>query len=153
MRKTNIRLVLASIALGAVGAASLSACGPEEEAKPATNGAYEAAPTTTQAPSTAWLDDILAETTEAAAPADPYSTDGEWIVPSEIAPGQYKAVQDGTISGYVAVCADLECEIDMDGSDATGLIDNYTVDGQAYVTVPQGAMKVELSRAHLVPIN
>lgn len=148
MNKNNARIILASLAAGALGMGVVSCASTD---KAVAEEAPVAAPTTTESTSS-WLDNLKV-TTPVAAPVDPYSTDGEWLVPGEIQPGQYKAIQDGTFSGYVAVCADLECEIDMDGSDATGLIDNYTVDGQAYVTVPQGAMKVELNRAHLVPVN
>lgn len=90
----------------------------------------------------------------AVAVADPYSSDGTWLVPSEIRPGTYRAVQTSKDwPGYVAVCADAECDVDFDGDDTTGLIRNDIVKGSSVVVVPPGAFSVEIQRVTLTPIN
>lgn len=87
---------------------------------------------------------------------NPLTTDGTWLVPSEVQPGDYRAVVEedafGNL-GYVEVCADAACEIDMDGSNATGLIDNYAVQGSSIVHIPQGAFSVKITSADLKPLN
>ena len=95
---------------------------------------------------------VTTEWTPPPAPkTDPYTTSGTWLVPSEIAPGTYKVTPTDS-TGYVATCADLACEIDFDGSDFTGLIDNKLVTGKAaYLVIPAHAVAVELRDVTLTP--
>lgn len=90
------------------------------------------------------------------ATADPYSNDGTWLIPEEILPGDYKVTPDTSSwrnSGYWELCADLACEIDMDGSDYTGMIQNGAVTGQGYVTIPEYAVAITLDNVTLTPIG
>lgn len=89
----------------------------------------------------------------------PFTTGtGTWFVPSDIAPGTYRAYstrESGIVAGtgYYAVCADAACEIDFDGSDYTGLIDNGNLDGgPGLVVVPEHAATVQLSGVRLEAI-
>lgn len=85
---------------------------------------------------------------------DPYSTNGTWLVPSQIKPGNYLATPDGTRSGgYIEVCADIGCDIDFDGSDYTGMISNDYIEGQGYVTIPESAFSITLDDLELSPVQ
>jgi hypothetical protein len=53
--------------------------------------------------------------------------------------------------GYWARCADLSCEIDMDGSDATGMISNEIVNGPGFLVVAPTDAMVELNGLALTP--
>jgi len=78
------------------------------------------------------------------APPDPLSTDGMHLVPSEIAPGQYRVTPTGVIGGYYALCTDLDCQI------GAGLLRNDFVTGTAYVTIPaDGVVAIDLSDVRL----
>jgi hypothetical protein len=74
-------------------------------------------------------------------------------VPAELSPGTYQATPTGNLSGYVEVCADLGCQIDFDGSDSTGMIDNYVVDGPTYIVVPPYAAAVTTKRVEMVKVS
>lgn len=130
------------IAFAVVAAAAtvltLTACNPATPTEPvAISSMYTPAPVET-----------TVETPMLPAKAvDPYSSDGDWLVPSEIVPGQYKATSTGSIEGYVAVCRDLDCAI------GAGMIKNYLVDGPAYITVPANAVKIHLERVTLTPMG
>ena len=50
---------------------------------------------------------ILLGAGTANATADPYSSDGTWLVPAEIAPGTYRVASTTADSGYYKVCARL----------------------------------------------
>lgn len=83
----------------------------------------------------------LLGTGAAGATGDPYSSDGTWLVPSEIAPGTYRAaVKPGSFAGmgYYKTCADYTCEIGTDG-----FIDNGLLQGPGIVLVPSNAVSVK----------
>ncbi|MGW5514643.1 hypothetical protein [Nocardia africana] len=86
-------------------------------------------------------------------PVDPYSTNGTWLVPSEIAPGNYRVIPKNSRGGYWETCADAGCDIDFDGSDHTGLIDNDNVDGPGVVNIPTWAYSIKLRNVRLAPIQ
>lgn len=93
-------------------------------------------------------------------PAGPFTTgSGVWFVPADIEPGTYRAYSTRDTgwnagTGYYAVCADAACEIDFDGSDYTGLIDNGNLaGGPGLVVVPEHAAVVELSGVRLEAIR
>ena len=90
---------------------------------------------------------ILLGAGTANATADPYSSDGTWLVPAEIQPGTYRAAikPNWADSGYYKVCADYACDIDFDGSDATGMISNDYMTGPGVVVIPPNAVSVELN--------
>ena len=81
--------------------------------------------------------------------ADPYSSDGTWLVPTEIAPGTYRAIvrSDAYGGGYFKVCADYSCKIGT-----PGFIDNDSFEGSAILVVPPNAVSVELSDVELTRI-
>lgn len=135
---------IAAVVAAAAGALALTACDPT------TTGTQ--LPTAVRTPAYVPVEATRTIVPVAPVKADPYSSNGEWLVPSDIAPGQYKATATGS-SGYVEVCADLGCKIDMDGSDHTGMIANYSVSGQAYVVVPAYAAKVKLRGIVLTPVG
>jgi hypothetical protein len=81
----------------------------------------------------------------AGATGDPYSSDGMWLVPSEIAPGTYRAAIKPNMfdSGYYAVCADYACE------PGPGMISNDYMIGPGIVVIPPSAVSVELNNLSL----
>ena len=81
-----------------------------------------------------------------AAPTASAQPDGTWLVPNQIGPGTYQVQSSSSFGGYVEVCADLACKVDFDGSDYTGMIDNYVVSGPTYITVPSYAKAVTMKR-------
>ena len=72
------------------------------------------------------------------APVDPYSSNGTWLVPSEIDYGTYKATSTSDLFGYWALCADLACQ------PGPGMIQNEIVDASGYVVIGPDAVAVEL---------
>lgn len=87
-------------------------------------------------------------------PVDPLVTDGTYLVGSEIQPGTYRVVPAENLfgeMGYWARCADLACEVDMDGLDSTGLITNEIVQGPGFLVVEQTDVAVELRGLVLTP--
>lgn len=69
--------------------------------------------------------------------------DGSHLVPSEFAPGVYKAVaNDGTYGGYVEVCADWSCSFVYGVSDNAymepGTADYFVVSEQAVYVKTDG---------------
>lgn len=138
MFKSKIAYVIVATATAAL---ALTACNPNTTADPVSTYTPAAA-SVTDAPTFAPV------TPAPAAPAaDPYSSDGDWLVPTEIVPGQYKAVSTGSIEGYVEVCATMDCAV------GAGMIKNYLVDGPTYITVPPNAVKVHLDRVSLAPMG
>ncbi|MBF6368373.1 hypothetical protein IU469_22005 [Nocardia puris] len=91
----------------------------------------------------------------APAKLDPLKSSGTWLVPSEIPVGTYRVTATSSWGGYWATCADLACDIDFDGSDYTGLIDNELVelDAPGYLVIPPHAVAVELRDVELEPIG
>ena len=82
---------------------------------------------------------LLGAAPASAAPS-PYSSDGTWLVPSEIAPGTYRtALASGESMGYYATCADFACEIGT-----PGFITNDNLRGPGIVVVPPNAVSIEL---------
>jgi hypothetical protein len=138
----TIERVVAGTA-GLAAAAVLAGCGIPSTGTPVSH----TPPTITQA---GISDDITTTTRPAPVPG---SGNGTWLVPSQIQPGTYQANENGSISGYVEVCADLQCDIDMDGDDHTGIIKNYNVDGPTYVTVPSYAVSVKTQRCTLTKVG
>lgn len=87
-------------------------------------------------------------TTEVPAPvpaADPLSTNGTWLVPSEIAYGTYKVTSTSSMFGYWALCADLACQ------PGPGMIQNEIVESTGYIVIAPGAVAVELDDVVLTP--
>lgn len=140
MFKSKIAAVIIAVAATAL---ALTACNP----------ASTVGPVSTYTPVAASVSDaptfvpVPPAPVTAAPAADPYSSDGDWLVPTEIVPGQYKAVSTGSIEGYVEVCATMDCAI------GAGMIKNYLVDGPTYITVPANAVKVHLDRVALTSMG
>jgi hypothetical protein len=67
------------------------------------------------------------------------------LVPGDISPGYYWATPTESVDGYIAVCADYTCDV------GRGMIQNYTVNGRTMISVPNGAMMVNVERAELIP--
>ena len=81
-------------------------------------------------------------------PVDPYKSTGTWLVPEEIAPGNYRvSLSSSRRSGYTAVCADLACR------PGPGMIGNDIHDGPGVLVVPPEAVAVELSNVELTPMD
>lgn len=81
---------------------------------------------------------------------DPLQTDGTWVVPTQIKPGTYMAVQDPDANAhYWEVCRSLDCgNFNMDN-----VISNGNVEGaQDYIVVPPEAKAVALDGVNLVPV-
>ena len=86
----------------------------------------------------------------ASATANPYNSDGTWLVPTEIAPGTYRAVSnDGTGTGYYAVCGDYSCEPGAGNS----MISNDFFSGSSIIVVPPNAVSVELDGVALTRLS
>lgn len=76
---------------------------------------------------------------------DPYSTDGQWLVPSEIEAGDYRAIQTDTAwGGYVKICRDTACQIGT-----PGFVDNAIVTGSAIIHIPADAQSIQIQRVKL----
>lgn len=83
--------------------------------------------------------------------SDPYNTDGTWLVPSDIAPGNYRVLVDDSAfagMGYVEVCGDAACEIGT-----PGFLSNEVYQGPGVLSVPPNAFSVELNNVALVPLG
>ena len=81
-------------------------------------------------------------------PVDPYKSSGTWLVPEEIAPGNYRVILSSPRrSGYTAVCADFACR------PGPGMIGNDIHDGPGVLVVPPEAVAVELSNVELTPMD
>ena len=83
----------------------------------------------------------------AGAAADPYSSDGTWLVPTEITPGTYRVASTGSL-GYSKVCADYTCEIGTDG-----FISNDLYQGPGVLVIPSNAVSVQLSDVSLTRMS
>lgn len=130
---------IALVVTAAAAALSMTACVPEEiEGKPV--------PTTERTVSAVdWS--APTSTIEIPAPVDPLSTNGTWLVPSEIGYGTYKATSTSDIFGYWALCADLACQ------PGPGMIDNEIVDASGYIVIGPDAVAVELDDVVLTPME
>lgn len=85
---------------------------------------------------------------------DPLVTDGTYLVGSEIQPGTYRVAPAENLfseMGYWVRCADLACQVDMDGLDNTGLIANEIVDGPGFLVIEETDVAVELKGLVLTP--
>jgi len=79
---------------------------------------------------------------------DPMSTNGTWMVPSEIPPGNYRTqMQSGESVGYSEVCADIACEIGT-----PGFISNDLYDGPGMLSIPETAVAVKIKNIVLTPM-
>lgn len=125
MNRTTITLATAALSL-----AVLTACVPED----LDTGSQT---TTTSGPAShTWL----APTSRApitAAKADPYSSTGTWLVPAEIAPGNYRVTLQGK-TGYWATCRDYACAV------GDGMIDNDFMRGPGLLSIGADAVAVQL---------
>ncbi|WP_280503846.1 hypothetical protein [Nocardia farcinica] len=74
---------------------------------------------------------------------DPLSSDGTWLVPTQIPHGTYLVTPDQGRRGYWALCADLMCE------PGAGMITNDLVAGPGYVVIGPDAVAIELRRVTL----
>ncbi len=72
---------------------------------------------------------------------------GSLLVPGDITPGNYWATPEGSMGGYVEVCADYTCDI------GGGLIRNYSVDGRTMVVISSNATLVNVARVNLTPVG
>jgi hypothetical protein len=79
----------------------------------------------------------------AQATPSPYTSDGRWLVPSEITPGTYRVTPTSGM-GYSEVCADYTCEIGTNG-----FISNENYRGPGILVIPSNAVSVELHRVSL----
>jgi hypothetical protein len=132
-----------AIALAAgVAVLGLTACDPSQLEPTPTP-----VPRVVDATETPWV----APTSVLPVKVDPYTTTGTWLVPSEIAPGTYRVNLKGA-NGYYEVCADLACDIDFDGDDSTGMIDNAFLEGPGFVEIPAHAEAVTLRGVELVAV-
>ena len=90
----------------------------------------------------------LAPAPKTQAPSDPMSTNGTWMVPSEIPPGNYRTqMQPGETGGYSEVCADVACEIGT-----PGFISNDLYDGPGMLSIPENAVAVKIRDIVLTPM-
>lgn len=133
MTRTITTILAAALTLGA-----LTACVPQDETG-------TAVPTTT--PWSYTRPKFAAPTTTIPVKTDPYRTTGTWLVPSEIAPGNYRVtVQPGQTRGYTATCSTLTCDI------GGGLMDNANYSGPGILVIHANAVSVELKRVILTPL-
>lgn len=85
---------------------------------------------------------------------DPYASNGQWLVPSQVAPGTYLAVQRDPVMGRVLICADLVCAPAPGGGIGTGtLINQFVVLGRTYVTIPADAAMVQFNGVSLTRVG
>jgi hypothetical protein len=87
---------------------------------------------------------LLGTGTACAVTGDPYTSDGTWMVPSEITPGTYRVALTTGAMGYSKICADYTCEIGT-----SGFIANELYRGPGILVIPATAVSVELSRISL----
>jgi hypothetical protein len=80
---------------------------------------------------------------EPASTVGPHTDNGTFLVPTEVAPGTYRAEQRPGLGGvsYYEICATLGCDAFGTGT----LIANGIVDGTAYVVIPDDAVSVALT--------
>ena len=118
------------IFIAALAAVSLTGCGVATMPGIAARGSLAPAPTQTQVPD------------------DPMSTNGTWMMPSEIPPGNYRTkMQPGETGGYSEVCADIACEIGT-----PGFISNDLYDGPGMLSIPESAVAVKIKNIILTPM-
>lgn len=129
----NTAATLASLALVALAAAG---CTTEPEALP-TPG--------TSLPDTYVAPPLPAPPTPAA--KDPYRSTGTWLVPSQIAYGEYRVTLTGS-TGYWKLCGDLSCKLGTDG-----FLDNEFLQGPGILVVPLNAVSIELRGVILTPLG
>lgn len=91
----------------------------------------------------------LAPAPKTQAPSDPMSTNGTWMVPSEIPPGNYRTqMHSGETVGYSEVCADIACKIGT-----PGFISNDLYDGPGILSIPETAVAVKIKNIVLTPMT
>lgn len=140
MSKLRTRLLLVTALVGAALVAAVSVSGNDSgtvTANPATVEAVMPAPATEAPPSPS---------------AGPLSSNGTWLVPSQIEPGTYRAeARVGPLGGvaYYEICATLGCDPFGTGT----IIGNGIVDGPAYVVIPDDAVSVNLTDLTLTPVE
>lgn len=86
----------------------------------------------------------VAPTTKLPAKADPYSSNGMWRVPEDIAAGEYRVIPTSDFGGYWKLCATMQCKIGT-----SGFIENDLISGPSYISIPAEARFIELSRVRL----
>lgn len=127
------KIVTAAVAVAA--AAALSGC------IPTTGGSSSFAKSGSTRPASPTLEDV---------PVNPYSSNGQWLVPDEIRPGNYRvSLQPGKSTGYGAVCGDFECN----PFGEPGMLSNDNYSGPGVMVVPQSAVMVELRGIALTPMG
>ncbi|TLF72885.1 hypothetical protein [Nocardia cyriacigeorgica] len=125
----------ALIVAAGVAVLSLTACDPSQlEPRPTP------APRVVDATETPWV----APTSVLPVRADPYSSDGAWLIGSEIAPGNYRVVPTSEFGGGWTLCATYGC-----GPLDPGFIANDFLTGPGYVTIPADALLIELTNVRL----
>src|SRR5690606_14571469 len=121
----------ATIAAAAFAVIGLTACDPQT-----IDGYATPTPQTVDAGIGEWV--APTSTIEIPAPVDPLSTNGTWLVPSEIGYGTYRTTPTSDIVSYWALCADLACQ------PGPGMIQNEILDGQGFIVIGPDAVAVEL---------
>lgn len=79
---------------------------------------------------------------------DPLTTDGTWLVPGDIAPGNYRVQVVSNFGGYSEVCGDLACEIGT-----RGFLGNELYNGPGVLVIPPDAVAVKIARITLTPMG
>lgn len=84
---------------------------------------------------------------------DPLTTNGTWLVGSEIQPGTYRVTPaEGMFAmPYWARCADFTCSMSGSGGVAGAILENSTVTGPSFITIAESDVAVELQDVILTP--
>jgi len=129
---------IATLAAAAFAVFGLTACDPSQiEGKPTP---------TTERLVDAGIGEWVAPTStiEIPAPVDPLSTNGTWLVPSEIGYGTYKVTPTSDFLANWTLCGNLSC---------SDIIQIEIVDGPGYIEIGPDAVAVELDDVVLTPME
>ena len=129
-----------ALAVAGIAVLGLSACDPNEVTGSAVPVSH--VDTTFEAPTTQMP---IASTVR---PADPYSTNGRWRVPEQIAPGDYQATPTHELGGYWEQTRVIGA---VPGDD--GFLSNDFITGQDYVHIGPDTKFIELDDVTLTPVG
>lgn len=127
----------ATIAAAAFAVIGLTACDPQ-----AIDGYATPTPETVDAGIGEWV--APTSTIEIPAPVDPLSTNGTWLVPSEIGYGTYKVTATSDWLANWTLCGNKSC---------SDIIQIEIVDGPGYIEIGPDAVAVELDDVVLTPME
>jgi len=132
--KFKATAIIAAAAFAVIG---LTACDPQT-----IDGYATPTPQTVDAGVGEWV--APTSTIEIPAPVDPLSTNGTWLVPSEIGYGTYKVTPTSDFLANWTLCGNLSC---------SDIIQIEIVDGPGYIEIGPDAVAVELDDVVLTPME